>query len=238
MAAIRDKDVIENVRRRAVHELLRQQSPSRSQSASPAVMRSVEALERQAPDIVVAAKDAGVEIEYVGVSPLFGETRLYGGDTTDWVMAPVRSQDDAVVPRREREVLKRLAEENVYFPLIYSAHEVEQERTGSLAPATGHTVLERSVGAQLVGPIPAPHESVILADRLAQRSQQVVSTVARVGRAAGIAAAGVAMAPLALVGGALAGLATLDPIILGAMPAISSNEGEPAAWFVLVRWDW
>lgn len=240
MPTIQDKTAIQNHRRRAVTELLRQSvTSSHSPVCKTAMAPGVETLARHASDTVVAARNAGVEIEYIGINSLFTETRLYDGGATDWVMAPVQSRDDAVVPRRERDVLKRLAAENIYFPLIYCAHEVQKEKAGSLTLAAGeHAVLERSTAANLVGPAPAPRESVILADSLAQRSQQVMSTVARVGRTAGIAAAGIAMAPLAIVGGALASLATLDPIILGAIPAISTNEGQPAAWFVLARWDW
>ena len=45
-------------------------------------------------------------------------------------------------------------------------------------------------------------------------------------------------APVVLVGTAAAAISTIDPIIFGAVPAVSAREGEPAAWYVLARWDW
>lgn len=231
-----------DTRRRVVQELLAQPAGSPQWRREAVIGRAVQTLEQEAPNVVATARAAGVEIEYVGTSPLFSETRLYSGDADtggDWVLALARSPDDAVVPARERKALRGLKSNDISFPLIYVAHEVGKDKTSHLAPRDGgHAVLERSVGSQLVGPTPEPHESVILADQLAQRSRQLVNTAARVGRAVGFAAAGAAMAPVALLGGALASLATVDPIILGAIPAISASAGEPAAWFVLVRWDW
>jgi hypothetical protein len=32
--------------------------------------------------------------------------------------------------------------------------------------------------------------------------------------------------------------AAIDPIIFGAVPALTPEDGEPAAFFELTRWDW
>lgn len=202
--------------------------------------RKLATLERQAPTIVRRARDAGADIEYLGVAPLFAETRLYGGVGTDWVLAPVTDKDGAVVPRKERLTLERLARAHIDFPLMFIAHEVTREATANLPalPPGDHMVIEASVGKALVGPVPEPQASLRLADRLNRRSHQALAAAARTGRVVGTAAAIAAVAPVALVGGALASLATLDPIILGAVPALSPREEEPAAWFVLARWDW
>ncbi len=202
--------------------------------------RKLAVLERRAPSIVAAAERAGAEIEYLGVAPLFDETRLYGGTGTDWVLAPVTDKEDAVVPRKERHTLEHLAHGRVPIRLIYIAHEVERKPTPTLPalPPGGHAVIDKQVGKELVGPIPAPHDAVHLADRLNHNSQKALAAAARTGKAVGAAAAVAAMAPVVLVGGALASLATLDPIILGAVPAGAPKVGEPAAWFVLARWDW
>jgi hypothetical protein len=41
-----------------------------------------------------------------------------------------------------------------------------------------------------------------------------------------------------VAGAALGALSTLDPIILGVTPALRADDGEPAAWYALVRWEW
>jgi hypothetical protein len=91
---------------------------------------------------------------------------------------------------------------------------------------------------ELVGPIPDPAASVELGDRLARRSTQLITAAGRAATAVGVGALAIAAAPVALVGAAVAGMATVDPIILGAIAAASSRVGDPAAWFVLARWDW
>jgi len=79
---------------------------------------------------------------------------------------------------------------------------------------------------------------MVLGEKLAQRSGQVMSAVGRASKVVGAVSLGIASAPVVLVGGALAGLATIDPIVLGAIPAVSTASGEPAAWYVLAKWDW
>jgi hypothetical protein len=41
-----------------------------------------------------------------------------------------------------------------------------------------------------------------------------------------------------ITGAALASLATVDPIVFGVIPAGRAIDGQPAAWYVLARWDW
>jgi hypothetical protein len=226
-----------DVRYQAVQELLHHPTRTAPQRAADAVAaRSIAVLERQAPELVRAARAAGVEVEYLGIAELFSETRLYAGADNDWVLGPVTRPDQAVVPAQERHQLECLAAAGINLPLIYIAEEVAKEKTVQLAaPTPGkYGVLDRQTGAELVGPTPEPQDSVALAGRLAQASQQVLNGVARAGRAVGVTAASIVMAPVA----ALGSVATLDPIILGAIPACSAQAGEPAGWFMLAQWDW
>lgn len=156
------------------------------------------------------------------------------------MLGPASRSEDLVVPRREQQVLQRLHNADIDFPLIYVAHEVTKEQTKELEPAAGqsHTVLNHEKASQIIGPVPAPAETVALGDKLEHRSKQLLRAARRTAAAGGALAAGIAAAPVILVGGALAGLAQLDPIILGALPAHRAREGEPAAWFILARWDW
>lgn len=205
------------------------------------VGRRALALERDAPEIVRSARKAGVEIEFLGLNPLPGDPVLYEGPENDWVLAPVTTMDDAVVPPRERRQLSRLTESRIDFPLTYIAHEVRKEQTRALLEQQtqpGPVVLDRAEVAELVGPVPPPEATVALGDRMSRRSTKVLKAAVNTSKVVGVAALGVAAAPVVLVGGALASLATLDPIILGVIPAVTARSGEPAAWFVLARWDW
>ena len=73
-------------------------------------------------------------------------------------MGPVERAEDAVVPRREAQDLRRLLSAGVEFPLLYIAHEVDQERTAELreAAAAGQRELSPARANELVGPVPPP----------------------------------------------------------------------------------
>jgi hypothetical protein len=237
------KTVTPEDRRQIVEELLRRPVdapfpvPGRN---SELVARRTEGLLRRAPETVEQARQAGVEIECLGMSQLFREPRLYAGVETDWVLAPVTSVEDMVVPHRERQALDRLDAGGVYFPLTYIAHEVEKARTEHLQPPVegAPVVLEPAQASELVGPVPAPGEAAALGERLAARSTQVGRALRRGMEIAGRTAVAAASVPAELVVGAVGALSKLDPIILGATPALRADEGEPAVWYVLVRWDW
>jgi hypothetical protein len=122
------------------------------------------------------------------------------------------------------------------FPLVYIAHEVPKGRTPNAAsrPAGTIVTVPSVETGNIVGPVPPPASSVELSERLSRRAGQVFQTM---GRAIPLLGA-IAVAPFALAVAAAGALATLDPIVFGAIPAVSAVDGEPAAWFVLARWDW
>lgn len=187
-----------------------------------------------------ARKTAGVDIEYLGIQPLFTKPRLYTAEPHDWILAPAIRTEDLVVPKSQQEILRRLTAADIDFPLIYPAHEVLKEKTKTIvkADATPHTDIEIDHAAEIIGPVPDPPESVKLGDKLEKRTSQVLTGMCRTAIAGGAVVAGIVAAPVVLAGAALAGLSQLDPIILGAMPAGEPRDGTPAAWFVLARWDW
>ena len=52
-------------------------------------------------------------------------------------------------------------------------------------------------------------------------------------------AGAIAAAPFILAGAAVAALANgLDPIVFGVIPAGRPSSGQPAAWYILARWEW
>jgi hypothetical protein len=218
-----------------VRELLsRTVVPTPQHALTPARERRITTLERQAPTIVHQAQQAGVEITYLGINPLFAETRLYPGIDTDWTLAPAMRPDDLVVPRPEREALERLAEADLHFPLIYVAHEVDKAETKSLLSADDtHVALDSQKAAEVIPDVPKPAEAVDLAKRLARVATKVLATMRQGAVVGGQAALAVAAAPFMVIGSL-----AVDPIIIGAIPAVTAEEGELAAWYVLARWEW
>jgi hypothetical protein len=202
----------------------------------PATAARVATLERRAPRIVDRAREAGVEIQYLGSSPLFAEHRLYRGPESDWVFGPADEHEPIVIPRPQRQVLTRLSDAGIDFPLTYYAHEIQKQVSD--APAGTATALVRQDASALVGPVPPPAQAIELSDRLGQRSAQLLRAVGRAAPVVGEILLGVAAAPFVLAAGAIAGLATLDPIVFGAIPAGAAEPGQPALWYLLVRWDW
>jgi len=203
--------------------------------SSPVTRRRVATLERDMPRVVELAGDAGVGIEYLGIGPLFAEPRTFVGEETDWVLGPAQPSD-TVVPKAQAAALGRLSQSGLDFPVLYVAHELPKGRVPESATAAVGSVIPVATSevAEMVGSAPPPASVVELGDRLALRARQVFAAM---GKAVPIIGA-VAAAPFLLVGAAVAGLATLDPIIFGAVPAVSARSGEPAAWYVLARWDW
>jgi hypothetical protein len=218
----------------AIDSLMR--NASKAKSRSPMVARRVATLERETPHFVDLGRSVNVNIDYLGIAPMFDGALMFAGDNTDWIVGPVSDDEIPVVPREQRMSLERLEAAGAHFPLLYVAHEVAKGNFPDDAHATPGTVapIPSEHLAELVGPSPQPAVSVELADSLSVRANQVFRAMGRVGTMAGVVAA----APFVLVGSAIAAIGTLDPMLLGVIPAVLARPGEPAAWYVLARWDW
>jgi hypothetical protein len=205
----------------------------------PFESRRVELLDQRAVSLVNQASTIGANIKYLGVAPLFNEPRIYPGADTDWVIAPADEHEHVVVPREQRRVLQRLVDDGIDFRTIYVAHEVDRARRQEVAgDGLGPGVVTRQQGIDIVGPVPLPAAALEVGDRLDVTSQRVLSAIGKAAPVAGGLLLGILAAPFVVVGAAVAGLATLDPIVIGAIPALSPHVGEPAAFFELTSWDW
>ena len=201
--------------------------------------RRVATLERRVPQTLERARAVGVPIEYLGTASLFNDARIYSGEETDWVFTPADASE-ALVPREQAQALRRLSEAGINMPLLYVAHEVPKDIVPVPVESTGGPLatMDRTDAMALVPATPPPATSVELSHSMDQRSQQVfhaLARVAKVGAAAGVAAVA---APFLLVGAAAGALTHLDPIIVGAVPAVGSRPGDPATWWMLTKWDW
>jgi hypothetical protein len=202
--------------------------------------RRTATLERNSPRLIMSARRAGVDITYLGIASLFDEPRAYAGPYTDWIIRPAADHNDAIVPAAEGDKLQRLIRVGIDFPLVYVAHEIPKGRlaipdrttaTMKLQPVA----LDHAAAAEAVGPIPVPAASSALAERFGHRSQHLLAVL----RAALPIAGAIAAAPFILAGAAVAALANgLDPIVFGAIPAGPPSSGQPAAWYILARWEW
>ena len=224
---------------RSRHNAL-QEPGSQTVSAPAAWDRRTQVLDRRSTKVILRAREVGVPIDYLGIAPLFAEDRAYSGPHTDWVISPVNDPGDAVIPRTERAALLRLVDAGIEFPMIYIAHEVPKGRL--VIPATtGEPVapvvtVDHTAAEAAIGPVPPPAAAIRLADRLGHSSQRLLRILAS---AIPIAGAIVA-APVVLAGAAVAaiGALALDPIVFGVIPAGPPVPGQPAAWYILARWDW
>jgi hypothetical protein len=202
--------------------------------------RCTATLERNSPRLVESASRAGVDITYLGIAPLFEEPRAYAGPETDWIIRPAADDNDSIVPVSERDRLQRLVHAGIDFPLVYVAHEIPK---GRLVIADGATdaikpqpvALDHATAAEAVGPVPVPAATSALAERLAHRSQHLLTVL----RTALPIAGAIAAVPFILAGAAVGALANgLDPIVFGVIPAGPPSSGQPAAWYILARWEW
>jgi hypothetical protein len=192
-------------------------------------------LEREAPRTVALALKAGAQIEYVGIAPLLDGHHVFTGENTSWVVGPAGPSDAALIPKQQARALIQLSKSSISFPEVYIAHELaEGTAADPSTPVGAMAPVSRSIAEELVGAVPPPRAVVELGERLSLRARQVFAGMKV---AAGVAGAVVA-APFVLGSAALAGLATLDPILFGVVPAVTSDPGQPAAWYVLARWDW
>jgi hypothetical protein len=218
-------------------DLVKQDAPaprwldSPPRALSPIEISRVAMLEREAPRTVELAAGAGVTIAYVGISYMFDEARRYSGTDGDWIVAPAGPGDDIVAPAAERSALRTLRQAGLDFPAIYVAHELAE----TTQPAgDGPTSVDREIAAALVGPVPAPVASVELGNRLSDRTARVIVALRATLPMAGMVLA----APFVLAGSAIGALVTVDPIVFGVIPAVTTEVGAPGAWFILARWDW
>lgn len=219
-----------------MQQLLNQHAVTKSPPSEEALMaQRVTILERQAPELVQAAKEVGVEIDFLGIAALPPGPMYYtGAGGIGWVMGPATTPDDAVIPKREAKDLRHLKGSGIFIPRIYIAHEVPEERSARIREQVSGSGLELDTAeaAELVGPIPPPAEAVALGERMAHRSRQVVTGLRRTGKLV----VGAVTIPVMVAGAVLA--QGVDPIVLGAIPAASEKPGAPASWYRLVSWDW
>jgi hypothetical protein len=220
-----------------VQQLLRQHPLVPALGGSDVAQR-VALLERQAPELVQAAKDeADAPVEYLGIAALPPGAMYYqDANGTGWVMAPATTPDDAVMPKQVAEVQRRLA------PVMatgrtYVAHEIERERATEIRALHGQE-LSPAEATELVGPIPPPAESVAHGERMALCSKQITTGLQRTGKAVATVIVGAVAIPIAAAAALAAPAAMVDPIILVALPAASERPGAPAAWFKAAEWVW
>lgn len=219
----------------AVRELLRQH-PVESAAAEVAVARRMTMLERQAPEMVqIAREDADAQIEYMGIAGLpDGPTFYETDDGVGWVLVP-GSAEEAVAPREQMRTIQRVSEE-LHFPLTFVAHEVTPDVANHLRGQVGPAgvKLRPAEVAEFVQPVPPPAEAVAKGERMAHLSQRVVDGAKRTGRIV----VGTVAIPAIAAAAVVQSIATLDPLVLGAIPAGPERPGAPAAWYLIEKWDW
>lgn len=198
-------------------------------------------LEHLSGVIVRRADAAKVEIEPLGVHPVFTGLRAYR-TSADWIVCP--AADDPLItagrlpiPKAERAKLRRLKKAGLDFPHIYLAHELEGRPAGSTSkrplPSGPFATVTPAQARSLVPEPSLPPKSLRRAARLGGVAQGL-------GEAAAVTAVGVGALALAPLGLLLLPFASLDPVVYGVvpLPGTALVPGISAAWFVLASWDW
>jgi hypothetical protein len=205
-----------------------------STQVSAATRSRTATLEREAPLNVGLAKTANVEIQYLGIAPLPEGIHVLSGATTDWILGPATLKDAENIPLQQRRSLERLESSGLHMPTLFIAHEIPKGNLPSVsdAPVGSMTAVSKVDAEKAIGPIPPPASTIEMGEKLGERSRQVFSALSKTIPVIGA----VVSAPFVIVGAGMA--AVLDPIIFGVIPAVSAAPGQPAAWYVLARWDW
>ena len=159
---------------------------------------------------------------YLGLAPLFTESKVVSGPSSDWILVPSGADpqvklDMLHAPRRAKLKLRQLATSKAPVAALYVAHEVPVGAKKRLE----HHGLEKELQTS------PEAKNLALARRLD-----------KVGKAMTTAMTAAASAPL-LAAGALASIASagLDPDVLAAVTASgTAHQGEQAAWFHIVSW--
>lgn len=218
-----------------VRELIGQHPIERT-ATELATAERLNQLERQAPELVrIAREDAGADIEYLGIAGLpDGPTFYEAPDGVGWVLLP-GSIEEAVAPRPQMETIQRVSEA-LYFPSTFVAHEVTPEMAANLQGQAGPAGLKLrpSEVAEVVPPVPPPAEAIAEGERMAQRSQQIVDAAKRTGKLI----IGTISIPASAAAAVVTAAATLDPLVMGVIPAGPEHPGAPAAWYLIAKWDW
>jgi len=166
---------------------------------------------------------------------------LHSSAGRPWVIAPaehdpLRGPDGTIaIPRNQMRELRALEATGVAFDRMAIAHELDPERILRFVrhpiPPEGLLVSDGDARA-LVGQQPLPRSTIRAARRLDAVASRVLLTggalVAGTVASGGLAAAAMAAIPL-----------LLDPIIFGVLGVSGSpKNGDVAAYFPLVAWDW
>lgn len=188
-----------------------------------------------------AATRRGLALERAGTHPIPTalELRQVGPAGTPWLVCHadrdplLASSGSMPVPRQIRATMARLVEEGFDFPVTIVAHQCapgDQPKASEVLAAPGSAITAQRARSMVKHPGAHP-EGRRSVDRIEQGAASVERAVSRVGRAA--SRVGVTL-------GSMAAAIALDPIVFGAVapPGRALHPGEPAAWFVIGRWDW
>lgn len=178
-------------------------------------------------------------LRFIGYAPVSNKTQVFRGVASDWTLMPLTrdplyyaSGNKLLIPEAALADLARIHRARLDFEALFIAHEVPQN---SLMPG-------QAVPLEVLAPPPPPH----LSKQLVR-----VETVNRLfwnafrsglrGLAMGaVLAAVLPAAAVGIVGTALMGAASLDPVVFGLnFDRSQTVNGQPLAmWYYLTHWNW
>ena len=197
-----------------------------------------ERLLAEVAEIVEQAASKNLELQFLGVAPLFNEVRRYRGPGYDWLICPAAldpmlRRGSLGVPRGKLRAMRKVSKE-VAIPAIYVAHEMpaEPSRSAITSLDTGRVVLSPDEALDLIPPAPSDARTIAIASGASKAAETMIGILKKAARMTATAATAVGASALSIFAGT-------DPIILGAITlGGETTAGTPAAWVVIARWDW
>jgi hypothetical protein len=187
---------------------------------------------------------AGIDVRYVGTTPLFTETRLLVGTDKNWVVMPVENDPTLhrgrlPIPADQRHRLETLVAAGCHFPAVFSAHEVDPAKLSGKMVARGDHSLDTASTAILVGSAPPTPGALARSEKLGDWTETVGRSVRLALAITGAVAAVPILVAAAASAGAAGALGGLDPVLFGVIPSSGRlAPGELAAWVLLAQWTW
>ncbi len=193
----------------------------------------------------------GGEVEVIGAAPLNTKPRTYNPGPGQNIWTVTRLEDDPLVrrgemaiPKNQYENLERINDSGVEFTELLIAHElppnaIATSRNGGWRDLNSYDLSALEHNARVPAPLPAVRETRRVGDQIEHLTRRTIDGVSQLARTGDTIGRSTWKIGLGAATGVAAALVALDPIIIGNTTLSGDpNEGEPAAHYVLARWDW
>jgi hypothetical protein len=191
-------------------------------------------LARRHNETTALARANGINLPFLGYSPVFSETKMYFGEASDWALMNLNNdplfnsqKNKLYAPKSVLAEIRTAVKAGIQLDSIYIAHEVPK----------GKLQLGKKISAELLAPPPSAK---------VQRRLNFIEKATRLWwKYVAEISAGAIVAPVAIAGAVAASpfaalSAGLDPVLLGVQfDPRWTHKGQPIGiWYYITAWDW